>query len=68
MAEDNFNIGPQYLEDAPGVGMSSLDTRPRTMFRVPMCTNIDELDADVAFIGMPFDQGTFGPAGRAVRP
>ena len=68
MTDSNFNIGPQYLEDAPGAGMSSLDTRPRTMFRVPMCANIDELDADVAFIGMPFDQGTFGRPGARYGP
>ena len=28
-----------------------------------MCTNLDELDADVAIIGVPFDQGTFGRPG-----
>ena len=68
MTSDNINIGPQYLEDASGGGLPSLDTRPRTMFRVPMCTNIDELDADVAFIGMPFDQGTFGRPGARYGP
>ena len=73
MTASNFNIGPQYIdprhiEDTPGDGMSALDTRPRTMFRVPMCTNIDELDADVAFIGMPFDQGTFGRPGARYGP
>ena len=37
---------------------------------MPRCDNLDELNADVAFIGMPFDQGTtarpgarFGPNG-----
>ena len=68
MAEDNIDIGPQYLEGTSGSAMSSLDTRPRTMFRAPMCTNIDELDADVAFIGMPFDQGTFGRPGARYGP
>ena len=68
MTSDNINIGPQYLEDASGEGMPALDTRPRTMFRAPMCTNIDELDADVAFIGMPFDQGTFGRPGARYGP
>ena len=28
-----------------------------------MRTNLDELDADVAIIGVPFDQGTFGRPG-----
>ena len=68
MTSDNINIGPQYLEDASGEGLPGLDTRPRTMFRAPMCTNIDELDADVAFIGMPFDQGTFGRPGARYGP
>ena len=68
MAEDNVDIGPQYSEDLAGDGMSALDTRPRTMFRVPMCADIDELDADVAFIGMPFDQGTFGRPGARYGP
>ena len=68
MAEDNIDIGPQYLEGTSGSAMSSLDTRPRTMFRAPMCTNIDELVADVAFIGMPFDQGTFGRPGARYGP
>ena len=68
MAEDNIDIGAQYSEDLAGDGMSALDTRPRTMFRVPMCSDIDELDADVAFIGMPFDQGTFGRPGARYGP
>ena len=38
------------------------------MFRVPQCSNIDELEADVAFVGMPFDQGTFGRPGARHGP
>lgn len=68
MTASNFNIGPQYLPTASAGDVAPLDTRPRTMFRVPMCTNIDELDAAVAFIGMPFDQGTLGRPGARYGP
>jgi agmatinase len=34
---------------------------PRTFFGAPSCPDIDSLDADVAFIGVPFDGGTFSP-------
>ena len=45
-----------------------ITARPRSFFKAPLCTNIDELDADVAFIGMPFDQGTFGRPGARFGP
>lgn len=72
-AMDNrrFGIGPQYMPDAPaGVsGVSGpLDLRPRTMFRAPFCADLDALDAAVAFIGMPFDQGTLGRPGARYGP
>lgn len=28
-----------------------------TFFNIPACTNIDELSADIAFLGIPYDQG-----------
>ncbi len=68
MATDDFNIGPQYLPSAPAGEAQPLDTRPRTMFRAPFCADIDALDADVAFIGMPFDQGTLGRPGARYGP
>ena len=68
MATDRFNIGPQYLPDSPDDGVSPLDHRPRTMFRAPHRTDIDSLDVDVAFIGMPFDQGTLGRPGARFGP
>ena len=40
----------------------------RTFFKSPLCSNLDELCADVAFIGMPFDQGTFGRPGARFGP
>ena len=68
MASSNFNIGPQYLPGASSADTAPLDPRPRTMFRAPPCANLDELDADVAFIGMPFDQGTLGRPGARYGP
>lgn len=45
-------------------------TYPRSFFGTPICEDLDELDAQVAFLGVPFDQGTtnrpgarFGPNG-----
>ncbi len=31
---------------------------PRSFFRTPLCTDMDKLNADIAFLGVPFDQGT----------
>lgn len=63
-----FNIGQQYVPDNPGGTVGPVDLRPRTMFRAPFCANLDALDADVAFIGMPFDQGTLGRPGARYGP
>jgi agmatinase len=41
---------------------------PRSFFKAPLCDNLDELNADVAFIGMPFDQGTLGRPGARYGP
>ena len=45
-----------------------LRAQPRTFFKAPLCTDLDELEADVAFIGMPFDQGTLGRPGARYGP
>ena len=42
--------------------------QPRSFYGAPLCTNLDELDADIAFVGMPFDQGTFGRPGARYGP
>ena len=57
----------QYTEssDPP---WPDIKAQPRTFFKSPLCTNLDELDANVAFIGMPFDQGTFGRPGARYGP
>ncbi len=47
-------------------------TLPRleTIFGVPACINIDELSADVAFLGIPYEQGQglLGPTGQKWGP
>lgn len=45
-----------------------LRAQPRSFFKAPLCTNLDELSADVAFIGVPFDQGTLGRPGARFGP
>ena len=45
-----------------------LRAQPRSFFKSPLCTDLELLDADVAFIGVPFDQGTFGRPGARFGP
>ena len=42
--------------------------QPRSFFKSPLCTDLDRLEADVAFIGVPFDQGTLGRPGARYGP
>ena len=53
------------MEPADG---SMLRAQPRSFFKAPLCVNLDDLAADVAFIGMPFDQGTLGRPGARYGP
>ena len=46
----------------------NLRARPRSFFNAPLCDDIDQLKADVAFIGIPFDQGTLGRPGARFGP
>ena len=45
-----------------------IQSQPRTFFKTPLCDDLEKLDAQVAFIGMPFDQGTFGRPGARFGP
>ena len=45
-----------------------LRAQPRTFFNAPLCEDIGRLEADVAFIGVPFDQGTLGRPGARFGP
>ena len=42
--------------------------RSRTFYDAPLLGDLDALDAKVAFVGMPFDQGTFGRPGARYGP
>ena len=68
MTASGFNIGSQYIPNAPADAIPALDSRPRTMFRVPRCVNIAETDAAVAFVDMPFDRGAPGRPGARCGP
>ena len=46
----------------------TLQALPRTFFNAPLCDDIEQLQADVAFIGVPFDQGTLGRPGARFGP
>ena len=54
---------PQPQEPWP-----NLRARPRSFFNAPLCEDIAKLEADVAFIGIPFDQGTLGRPGARFGP
>ncbi len=45
-----------------------IKAQPRSFFKAPLCTDMEQLQADVAFIGVPFDQGTFGRPGARFGP
>ena len=50
---------------------SSSGRRPWTFFGVPGCSDLDDLDAQVAFLGVPYDAGTPQPGiptGQAAGP
>ena len=42
--------------------------QPRSFFKAPLCTDLDLLESQVAFIGVPFDQGTLGRPGARYGP
>ena len=65
MTEQRAASQPKGTADS---GPPSITATPRSFFKAPLCTNIDELTADVGFIGMPFDQGTFGRPGARFGP
>ena len=52
---------------AAGEDWPILRAQPRSFFKAPLCVDLEDLNADVAFIGMPFDQGTAGAARRPLR-
>ena len=57
----------QYTEPT-GEAWPAVRAQARTFFKAPLCTDLDDLDAQVAFMGVPFDQGTFGRPGARFGP
>ena len=45
-----------------------IKAQARSFFKAPLCFDLDNLDADVALIGVPFDQGTLGRPGARFGP
>ena len=64
MIERRDNFQGEGSTDGP---WPMLRAQPRTFFKTPLCTDLDDLDADVAFIGIPFDQGDQRQARSPVR-
>ena len=56
------------LPSQPQEPWPDLRALPRTFFNAPLCEDIDQLQADIAFIGVPFDQGTLGRPGARFGP
>jgi agmatinase len=50
--------------DSSTSGYDLLSNAPRTFFDVPSVRDLDTLDAQVAFLGVPFDAGTPQPSNR----
>ncbi|MFQ6028323.1 MAG: agmatinase [Dehalococcoidia bacterium] len=61
------NIGTQHPESSDKA-WPLIKAQPRSFFKSPLCTNLEDLATDIAFIGMPFDQGTFGRPGARFGP
>ncbi len=54
--------------NSPQEPWPTLRAQPRTFFNAPLCHDIQQLNADIAFIGVPFDQGTLGRPGARFGP
>src|SRR6266508_2355720 len=55
---------PYSSERLPEETWPDARAMPRSFFGAPLCQNLDELDAQVALIGVPFDQGVGVPGAR----
>ena len=60
--------GSASSEGEPGQDWPILRAQPRSFFKAPLCTDLDRLEVDIAFIGVPFDQGTLGRPGARFGP
>ena len=62
-----LNEETQYVESTQEP-WPIIRAHPRSFFKAPLCTDLDQLDAQVALIGVPFDQGTQGRPGARSGP
>ena len=63
----------EHLENTPQTNPPEepwpiIRAQARSFFKAPLCADLDELNADVALIGVPFDQGTLGRPGARFGP
>lgn len=65
-ARDDLNLDPS--ERTAEETWPDNRALPRSFFGAPLCANLDELTAQVAFLGVPFDQGTSGRPGARYGP
>ena len=65
MTKQNSDSGP---DAAPERDWPIIRAQPRSFFKAPLCTDLDRLESEVAFIGVPFDQGTLGRPGARFGP
>ena len=61
------DAGSQYTEPTDPAWPITR-AQPRSFFKSPLCTDLDTRDAQVAFLGVPFDQGTLGRPGARFGP
>ncbi len=68
MNEDSQRLDEPTSGESEEKTWPDVRARPRTFFNAPLCGDLNELSADIAFVGMPFDQGTFGRPGARYGP
>ncbi|MQC27402.1 MAG: hypothetical protein DWG76_08170 [Chloroflexi bacterium] len=58
----------QLENTSPEEAWPIIKAQARSFFKAPLCFDLNELKADVALIGVPFDQGTLGRPGARFGP
>jgi agmatinase len=63
---DNGKVAtaPSGIDRLPEETWPDTAATPRSFYGAPLCTDLDALDAQVAFLGVPYDQGTGVPGAR----
>ncbi len=63
--EPNRSLGLKDTREGPWPATRAV---PLSFFRTPLVADLDTLDADIAFLGVPYDQGTYGRPGARFGP